>query len=279
MRIYAMVKDMVLNGTEKVPEEEVTAYYKKFAHKYKLGLEGFLLFAAALDNKEKRDLAKKYFPLAQGIAKNMAIARHREDLLTDMIGIGNLALAEALNKYDTEKFTKVGKGDPLAYFGPYAKDRITKRLLNFLKKETRRTHPSLEKPLKGKEGYMNKTLGDVIQDEATKDPEAGVDKTKAKQLAQTLLKKLSEQQKFILIKRYNLDNKGQKSIADIAVELKVTRATANNWHNEAIKKMRRILDKMQLSPTDVLAKGKVVISCYNLGKHRLYLRRFFSIFQ
>lgn len=188
------------------------------------------------------------------MAKKMAVSQRRQHEMDDLIGVAQLALAEVLNRFDPTKVHGYKEGEPPdKFFGPLAKKAIHDRLINYLRRSGNVPHVSLDLPA-GRE--MDRTIVDSLKSKVD-EAKSGVRESEVRSLVDQMLKQLSEQEKYILIKRYGLDRKGEKPIANIAKEMGYTRATITNWHNNAIKKLQSFFRKIGLTPRDVLANVSI----------------------
>jgi RNA polymerase primary sigma factor len=95
------------------------------------------------------------------------------------------------------------------------------------------------------------SIGDIIADERADSPfQALAEKADATLLRQ-VLGKLSPREAAILALRFNLDGKGDSTLEDVGKKFGVTRERIRQIQEMALRKLRRIMDKMDKKPVTV----------------------------
>ena len=84
------------------------------------------------------------------------------------------------------------------------------------------------------------TFGDVLPDFSST-PESNAEIANNKEILNKLLKKLPIRERFILIRRFALNDKEHETLEDIGARYKITRERIRQLEFQALKKLRKLL--------------------------------------
>ncbi len=107
--------------------------------------------------------------------------------------------------------------------------------------EARKTYQHLDAPVgKDAEESDTTTFGDVLPDFSST-PESNAEIANNKEILNKLLKKLPIRERFILIRRFALNDKERETLEDIGARYKITRERIRQLEFKALKKLRKLL--------------------------------------
>ena len=95
---------------------------------------------------------------------------------------------------------------------------------------------SLDQPLGSEEGASG--LGDLVQDERTPDASDAVVRKTESVLLKEAIEKLPERTRYVLIRRYGLDDRKEATLRELAEELDISRERVRQLQREAEEKLR-----------------------------------------
>lgn len=146
----------------------------------------------------------------------------------DLISIGTIGLIKAINSFDTSKNIR---------FATYGARCIENEILMYLRaSKNSRSDISLNDPIgtdkEGNEMSLLETMSDqnvdILEEVEQKDDE---------RLLNQSLKKLSPKERYIIIKRYGLNNEDEHTQREIAKELGISRSYVSRIEKKAIEKL------------------------------------------
>lgn len=155
----------------------------------------------------------------------------------ELESIGYLGFAKALNSFDKMKGIR---------FSTYAINCIFNEILFFLRKEKKHMNNySLNKELQTDTKGNVITLEETIED--TKFSEIGIDynliKEEEKESLLKAIKKLNEDEQYIMLYRYGVGGYKPKTQKQLAEELKMSQANISKIQRNCLKKLRFLLQK------------------------------------
>lgn len=195
------------NKKEYLTEEEKTQYY--------------------LDNKKLITFALKKISKPDGI-----------DFI-ELEGVGTYGFVKALNTFDKSNGTR---------FSTYAVKCVLNEVYYFLRKEQKHLMmtDSLDKEVATDNNGNALTIGDTIANTVNHNERSVEDKLLLKELRQTLLdciSYLSDDEQYLIIYRYGLDNNIIKTQTEIANILNMSQANISKLEKTCLKKLRTILKR------------------------------------
>jgi len=101
---------------------------------------------------------------------------------------------------------------------------------------------SLDAPLRDED---SSTFGDVVQDESADCPYKRLEEKAANGVLKEMVQKLKPREATILRARFGLDGGKQKSLEEVGEELGVTRERVRQLQTTALRKLRKMLEKIE----------------------------------
>lgn len=184
--------------------------------------------------EEKNKIAEENLKLIHYVLKSFSNTGIDYD---ELESIGYLGFAKALNSFDKMKGIR---------FSTYAINCIVNEILFFLRKEKKHINNySLNKELQVDNKGNVLTLEDTIED--TKFSEIGIDynimKEEEKQILLKAIKKLDDDEQYIMLYRYGVGGYKAKTQKQLAEELKMSQANISKIQRSCLRKLRFILQK------------------------------------
>ena len=106
--------------------------------------------------------------------------------------------------------------------------------------EARKSFQYLDAPVGKDSSDGDDTFGDILPDFSST-PEANVEIANNKEILNKLLKKLPVRERFILIRRFALNDRDFETLEDIGARYKITRERIRQLEFKALKKLRKLL--------------------------------------
>ena len=106
--------------------------------------------------------------------------------------------------------------------------------------EARKSFQHLDAPIGKDANDGDDTFGDILPDFSST-PEANVEIANNKEILNKLLKKLPVRERFILIRRFALNDRDFETLEDIGARYKITRERIRQLEFKALKKLRKLL--------------------------------------
>lgn len=153
----------------------------------------------------------------------------------DLISIGAIGLIKAIKTYDKNKNIKLAT---------YASRCIENEILMQLRKTSKqKIEVSLDEPLNSDSDGNELLLGDVLcfeEEAVTK----GLDMSAEKELLFSSLQKLSSREREIMILRFGLFGKEEKTQKEVADYLGISQSYISRIEKKILQKMKKELEKM-----------------------------------
>jgi len=89
------------------------------------------------------------------------------------------------------------------------------------------------------------TFAEIVKDERATDPATFLEDTTTKSMLQELLKKLDSREATILTARFGLDGNPPQTLEEVGRKFGVTRERIRQIQNAALKKLRRMIEKIE----------------------------------
>lgn len=157
--------------------------------------------------------------------------------LEDLISVGAIGLIKAIQTYDNDKNIKLAT---------YASRCIENEILMQLRKSTKiKGEVSLDEPLNCDSDGNELLLSDILcfEDESvTKDLDLNIEK----QLLFTSLQKLQKREREIMILRFGLFGKEEKTQKEVADYLGISQSYISRIEKKILSKMKKELDKLSV---------------------------------
>lgn len=155
--------------------------------------------------------------------------------IEDLISIGTIGLIKAINTYRTDKNIKLAT---------YASRCIENEILMYLRKNSaQRTEVSLDEPLNTDWDGNELLLSDVLGTEADtvmRPIEDDVDR----ELLEAALKKLSERERKIIVLRFGLTGKAEKTQKEVADLMGISQSYISRLEKRIIARLKKEILKM-----------------------------------
>lgn len=196
--------------------------------------ETIAVHSCMLTNEEKNKIAEENLKLIHYVLKGFSnINIDYEELES----VGYLGFAKALNSFDKMKGIR---------FSTYAINCIMNEVLFFLRKEKKHfNNISLDTKLQTDNKGNVLTIEDTIEDK--KFSENGIDfnlmKDEEKKILFNAIKKLNEEEQYIMLYRYGVCGYKAKTQKQLAEELNMSQANVSKIQRNCLRKLRFILQK------------------------------------
>ena len=150
--------------------------------------------------------------------------------LEDLISIGSVGLIKAINSFKPDKNIKVAT---------YASRCIENEILMYLRKISKyKNQISLDEPLNIDSEGNELNLTDLVPCEINC-PQADMDNRVEKQLLWKILNKLNPREKEIMVLRYGLDGKDEKTQKEVAVDLGISQSYISRLEKKILNRIRK----------------------------------------
>ena len=150
--------------------------------------------------------------------------------IEDLISIGSVGLIKAINSFKPDKNIKVAT---------YASRCIENEILMYLRKISKyKKEVSLDEPLNidGEGNELN--LTDLVPCEINC-PQADMDNRVEKQLLWKILNKLNPREKEIMVLRYGLDGREEKTQKDVATDLGISQSYISRLEKKILGRIKK----------------------------------------
>jgi len=150
--------------------------------------------------------------------------------LEDLISIGSVGLIKAINSFKPDKNIKVAT---------YASRCIENEILMYLRKISKyKREVSLDEPLNIDAEGNELNLTDLVPCEINC-PQADLDNRVEKQLLWKILNKLNPREKEIMVLRYGLDGKDEKTQKEVATDLGISQSYISRLEKKILNRIRK----------------------------------------
>lgn len=184
-----------------------------------------------LNNQEYNKIIKNFTPLVVSIANNFFINNHTKE---DLNSIGMIGLIEAVKKINPQE-----NKNPVSYFYK----SITNELVNTFNNEKKNIKTiSLNLEFFNRDGDEF-SIENFLKEEV--DFNANIRKMEAERIVNSLLEKLSEENKMLIEKRYGLNGFEQCTQQQLADSMGIKRSTLAMREGKILKSLRKELHSRQ----------------------------------
>lgn len=150
--------------------------------------------------------------------------------IEDLISIGSIGLIKAINSFKPDKNIKVAT---------YASRCIENEILMHLRKVSKyKKEVSLDEPLNIDSEGNELNLTDLVPCEINC-PQADMDNRVEKQLLWKILNKLNPREKEIMVLRYGLDGKEEKTQKDVATDLGISQSYISRLEKKILGRIKK----------------------------------------
>lgn len=154
--------------------------------------------------------------------------------MEDLISVGSIGLIKAVNSFKLEKNIKLAT---------YASRCIENEILMHLRKTSKtKAEISLDEPLTVDGDGNELVLGDILSME-NDSVTSRLEKHSENKLLWDCIQKLSDKEREIMILRFGLDNKKEKTQKEVADLLGISQSYISRIEKKIVKKMKRDLMK------------------------------------
>jgi len=179
------------------------------------------------DEDAKKVLIERNLRLVVHIAKKYTMTGKDAD---DLISIGSIGLIKAVSTYDVEKGHK---------FATYAARCIQNEILMYLRSSKKlQNEVSIDDSIGSDKEGNTISLIDILEN----DEPAVVDKVdlkiKTSDLYEKMKKSLTDRERLIIVLRYGLSDKGEKTQKEVASMLNISRSYVSRIEKKAIEKLK-----------------------------------------
>ena len=165
--------------------------------------------------------------LKNGIAKKF---ENPDTDMEDLISIGSVGLIKAINSFKPDKNIKVAT---------YASRCIENEILMYLRKISKyKKEVSLDEPLNIDSEGNELNLTDLVPCEINC-PQADMDNRVEKQLLWKILNKLNPREKEIMVLRYGLDGREEKTQKDVATDLGISQSYISRLEKKILGRIKK----------------------------------------
>ena len=180
----------------------------------------------------KQQLIEHNLRLVVYIAKKFESA---DTDIEDLISIGSVGLIKAINSFKPDKNIKVAT---------YASRCIENEILMYLRKISKyKKEVSLDEPLNIDSEGNELNLTDLVPCEINC-PQADMDNRVEKQLLWRILNKLNPREKEIMVLRYGLDGREEKTQKDVATDLGISQSYISRLEKKILGRIKKEMLKM-----------------------------------
>ena len=179
------------------------------------------------DEDAKKILIERNLRLVVHVAKKYAMTGKDSD---DLISIGSIGLIKAVGTYDCEKGHK---------FATYAARCIQNEILMYLRSSKKlQSEVSIDDSIGSDKEGNTISLIDILEN----DEPAVVDKVdlriKTSDLYEKIKECLTDRERLIIVLRYGLSDKGEKTQKEVASMLNISRSYVSRIEKKAIEKLK-----------------------------------------
>ena len=179
------------------------------------------------DDDAKKILIERNLRLVVHVAKKYSMSGKDSD---DLISIGSIGLIKAVSTYDYEKGHK---------FATYAARCIQNEILMYLRSSKKlQNEVSIDDSIGSDKEGNTISLIDILEN----DEPAVVDKVdlriKTSELYVRIEECLTDREKLIIVLRYGLSDKGEKTQKEVASMLNISRSYVSRIEKKAIEKLK-----------------------------------------
>jgi len=154
--------------------------------------------------------------------------------IEDLISIGSIGLIKAINSFKPDKNIKVAT---------YASRCIENEILMYLRKISKyKREVSLDEPLNIDAEGNELNLTDLVPCEINC-PQADLDNRVEKQLLWKILNKLNPREKEIMVLRYGLDGKDEKTQKEVATDLGISQSYISRLEKKILSRIKKEMIK------------------------------------
>lgn len=179
------------------------------------------------------------------IEKNMRLVAHMikkyasQDRDTDdLISVGTIGLIKAINSFKPDKSIRLAT---------YAAKCIDNELLMMLRMEKRKSKEiSIYDPIGTDKEGNEISLIEVVGEEKEDVVEDYLFSQRVRCLYKNLNHVLTKREKFIIVKRYGLDDEDEMTQNQLANELGISRSYVSRIEKKALQKLRKVLEENKL---------------------------------
>lgn len=184
-----------------------------------------------LNEKEKAEIAEKDYPLVKHLAKKL---QNPNVPYEELISAGIVGYAKALNSFNKNKGAK---------FSTYAFNCIQNEMLFFMRKETINANNtvSLNKVISTDKNGNDLCLEEVVSKSSENSLEDSVVLSEDIMYLKKALNYLTEEERFIIVSRYGLNNNKVKTQNEIAGKVKMSQANISKKEKFILDKLKRIM--------------------------------------
>lgn len=191
------------------------------------------MISLLLTTEEKDQIAAENFTLVYYVANNF---RNTRIDLTELVSIGVVGYAKALNAYDTERSVK---------FSTFAINCIQNEILFFLRKEKKhmQNNISMNLILSTDKNGNSLNMEDIVSEESgeTRSLEEGAELSSDIDMMRMAIKDLSPKEQYIVTYRYGLDRGIIKTQSEIAKTIDMSQANVSKIEKNILEKMKTLL--------------------------------------
>jgi len=154
--------------------------------------------------------------------------------IEDLISIGSIGIIKAINSFKPDKNIKVAT---------YASRCIENEILMYLRKISKyKREVSLDEPLNIDAEGNELNLTDLVPCEINC-PQADLDNRVEKQLLWKILNKLNPREKEIMVLRYGLDGKDEKTQKEVATDLGISQSYISRLEKKILSRIKKEMIK------------------------------------
>ena len=154
--------------------------------------------------------------------------------IEDLISIGSIGLIKAINSFKPDKNIKVAT---------YASRCIENEILMYLRKISKyKREVSLDEPLNVDAEGNELNLTDLVSCEINC-PQTDLDNRVEKQLLWKILNRLNPREKEIMVLRYGLDGKDEKTQKEVATDLGISQSYISRLEKKILSRIKKEMIK------------------------------------
>lgn len=211
-----------------------------------------------LSAEEEKSLARKLqsgdtFARKKMIEANLRLVvkiahryRHRGISLSDLIEEGNLGLIRAVGKFDPERGFRFS-----TYATWWIRQAIDRAIMNQARMVRLPIHilKDINSYFRVVKEFTSKTMDfdhafiETLPDESAEDPVDQLEQERLKDYILSWLKQLPQKYKEVIVRRFGLLGHEPATLEVVGVEVGITRERVRQIQTEALKRLRRLLEK------------------------------------
>ncbi|MCL2771310.1 MAG: sigma-70 family RNA polymerase sigma factor [Firmicutes bacterium] len=172
-------------------------------------------------------LIERNLRLVVFVAKKFLTSGHSLD---DLISIGSIGLIKAVNSFKQDKNIKLAT---------YASRCIENEILMFLRKTVKhKREVSLEAPIKKDDSGSDMSLTDILEEMEGDDIFGTINKEEDRKIILDAVKKLSQREQEIMILRFGLDGREEKTQKEVADFLDISQSYISRLEKKIIDRLK-----------------------------------------